>query len=1288
MLAFAILGPLEVRTDDRLVAIGGFRQKALLAMLLLHANEVVSSDRLIVELWGAETSVDKAALRVRISQLRKLLRSAGGDEVIDTRAPGYVVRLDADQLDLARHERLVESADRALPDDPWHAAASLRQALGLWRGPPLADFTYQPFAQTAVGRLDELRLATLEKRIEAELALGLERELVGELRALVAEHPLRERFRGQLMLALYRAGRQAEALDLYQQTRELLVEELGIEPGPALQGLQRAVLAQEASLERGPLPTARGVTTPPATAAPHPSRRETRKMVTILFCDVVESTSPGERFDAEVMLRVMESCFETSAEILRRHGGMVEKFMGDSVLAVFGVPTAHEDDALRAVRAAVELRAALTLLNDERAAESKIRLSTRFGIETGEVVASDDNAGQAFVTGEAVSTAAQLHQVSDPDEILIGESTWRLVRGAVGAEFADVVKLKRKNREVAAWRLLDVDRHATALPRRIDTPFVGRATELAQLRSAFERTCRELVPCLFTVFGEAGIGKSRLAEEARFELLAEARVLVGRCPPYGEGVTFAPLREIVRQALGDNATAALRVVLAEEPDGGQVAATVSALLGLAPSSIALEEGFWGVRRLCETLAQPRPLVLVFEDIHWAESTMLDLIEFVADNARESPILLLCLTRHELLDHRPAWGGGKLNATAVALGPLPDAESGRLADWLIRDLRASSETRAQVIESARGNPLFVEQLVAMLADRGLRIDEPSLPATIESLIAARLELLGPAERMMLEYGAVLGDRFESSALARLVAPDLLATLSQHLQALVRKELLRPTRLGEGGAGHRFRHVLVRQAAYRRLSKVERAELHERYADWLEASPRDVPAGGGNELLGYHLEQAHGYRLQLGREDAHSRRLAERAATHLAAAAGEAFARADFRAVDQLIARTTALIATDDPRRPGLLYDRGTSLFTLGRQDEADALLCEAIEAAQRIGDAQSEWRASIDRALFRIYGRCGIGLRDGARLARNARSALDRLDDDRGLARAWLLVGAIEAQRGRAARMERAAEQVLRHARKSGVYREEAWALWWLAEAILIGPTPVAVGTAHCEELLRGRDELRVGDVGVFGTLVLLRAMEGEFDRGRQLLAEGRELMERLGHGNPLLATMYWRAQLELLADEPEAAEFSLREAQEAAASSGNAQTTGEVAMLRARVALAQGRPDEAEQLAHLARDAAAPESRPAQASWRSVLAAALAQHGQTDTAVTLATEALRLLRATDLLTLRAEVWMDVATALAAHADAAGAARANEQAVALYEQKGNLVACRRARAASAPLSGRV
>jgi DNA-binding SARP family transcriptional activator/tetratricopeptide (TPR) repeat protein len=1278
MLEFLILGPLEVRTDGRLVQLHGHRQRALLAMLLVHANEVVASGRLLDELWGAEAGTDTAVLRVRISQLRKTLRGAAGDELLQSRPPGYILEFDREWLDLGRHERLTAEAGLVHGRDPARAAALLGEALALWRGPPLADFAYEPFAQTTIGRLEELRLCTLEKWTDAELACGREREMVGELRAFVAEHPLREAFRAQLMLALYRAGRQAEALEVYQQTRRLLVGELGVEPAPALRELHRAVLAQDPALDRPPVQMPASITSDTVPSAPPATpRRESLTTVTVLVCDVAPA-SVGGRLDAEVMRRLMERCQHTSAEIVGRHGGTLETLAGDLVMAVFGIPAAHEDDALRALRAAAEVRRALEVLNDELDAHWKVRLSPRFGLDTGEVVTGGAGLSHALISGEAVHIASALQRAAEPGEILLSEAAWRLTRSAVNAEPANL-PTETESRKVSAWRLLEVRAGASPISRRFDTPFVGRGRELAQLRSAYERACGENAPCLFTVFGEAGIGKSRLAAEARLALISEARVLVGRCLPYGEGITFAALREIVSQALGGEPAHALGLLLAGEPDGARVAGSVGGLLGLTPAGATLEEGFWGVRRLCEGLARSRPLVLIFEDVHWAETTMLDLIEYVAENAREAPIFLLCLARRELLDQRPLWGGGKPNVTTVTLEPLTEPESGMLADWLIRDLGASVATRAQVVQAAQGNPLFVEQLVAMLADGQRDGDGSQLPGSVEALLAARMDLLGPAERVTLEYASVLGDRFAVAPLAQLAPADLRTALPRHLEALVRKELLRPARLAGGDDGYRFRHILVREAAYRRLPKNERADLHERYADWLESLSGADMGGGRAELLGYHFERAHSYQLQLTPSDPHLAHIGMRAAAHLATAGTEAYGRTDFRAADQLLARATALLARDDPARPALLYDRGTSLLTLGRLTDADAVLAEALDAASAIGDTRIQWRARIDLGFTQAQADpAAIRVLDQERLAREALQALQPLGDDRGLARAWILAASVAERRGQAAQEALAAEQALSYARRCGIYREQAGGLWGLAAALLVGPVPVATGIARCEQLLQGREELRVGDVGVLGTLARLRAMQGQFDHGRQMIAQGRELMESLGHTRPLVATMWWRGEFELLAGEPAAAEAALNEARQHAAASGMLSTGATIAELLARALLWLGRDTEAEAMVDEARAGAPSDSLEAQARWRSTLAAVHAARGQADDAAALAAHAHRLLRTTDLLPLRADVLMALASAHAARGETAKARQAGRQALALYTEKGSIVGAQRAR----------
>jgi class 3 adenylate cyclase len=538
---------------------------------------------------------------------------------------------------------------------------------------------------------------------------------------------------------------------------------------------------------------------------------ETRRIVTIVFADVSGSTRLGEELDAEALRRVMKRYFEEMRSILEYHGGTVEKFIGDAVMAAFGIPVAHEDDALRAVRAAVQMRARLTELNEELARERGVTLAVRTGINTGEVVAGDTGEGQFYASGDAVNVAARLEQAASPCEILLGEQTFRLVRDAVSVEALEPLTLKGKSGPIPAYRLLEVFEGAPALARRFDTPFVGRENELARLLSSFERAVSERTPVLVTVLGPAGIGKTRLATELTMRIGDRATVLRGRCLSYGEGVTFWPLQEILLS---------LSERPAEAPDPEQ--------------AISTEETFWAYRKLFEAFAQERPLVLVLEDIHWAQPTLLDLIEHIVAWTKDAPVLVVCLARPEFLDRRPTWPG-----EVVELDPLSVNQSHTIVGALAPTLDPVSRTRAT--QTAEGNPLFLEQLLALAVEDGR---ERALPRSIQALLAARLDQLEATERDLLERAAVIGKEFWRGALVSLSPPA--TEVSALLQRLVRKRLIRPEHSTfPGEDGFRFGHILIREATYAAIAKETRAELHEAFADWLRAAtgrPRPACSSG--------------------------------------------------------------------------------------------------------------------------------------------------------------------------------------------------------------------------------------------------------------------------------------------------------------------------------------------------------------------------------------------------------------------------------------------------------------
>ena len=582
--------------------------------------------------------------------------------------------------------------------------------------------------------------------------------------------------------------------------------------------------------------------------------RETRKTVTVLFCDVSGSTTLGERLDAESMRRVMSRYFEAMRAVLERHGGTVEKFIGDAIMAVFGIPNVHEDDALRAVRAAVEMRSTLEVLNRDVERERGVRIAVRTGINSGEVVAGDHSTVQTLVTGDAVNVAARLEQSAQPGEILIGATTASLVRDAAEVEAVEPMSLKGKGQPVRAFRLIAVERGAPPFARHLDSPIVGREDEQQLLKQAYQRAVKESSCHLFTLLGVAGVGKSRLVAEFLDRVAVDANVLTGRCLSYGEGITFFPVVEMIKEAVGisdDHSVAEaigrIESLVREESDAAGIVERVSQLAGFTATSAASEEIFWAVRRLFDTVARERPLILLFDDLHWAEPTLLDLIEDLTDWSRGSPILVLCVARPELLDDRPTWAGGKLNATTFLLEPLSETECMALIQNLLEQAPLPGTVRARITRTAEGNPLFVEEMVAMLIDDELLhqedghwataddLSQVSVPPTIHALLAARLDRLRHEERQVIESASVIGQVFYASAVVELSKESLRPRVPGDLMALVRKELIRPDRSDFSGQdAFRFRHILMRDTAYDSLPKEERAILHESFADWLETA----------------------------------------------------------------------------------------------------------------------------------------------------------------------------------------------------------------------------------------------------------------------------------------------------------------------------------------------------------------------------------------------------------------------------------------------------------------------
>jgi class 3 adenylate cyclase/tetratricopeptide (TPR) repeat protein len=964
------------------------------------------------------------------------------------------------------------------------------------------------------------------------------------------------------------------------------------------------------------------------------SGREVRKTVTVLFADVTGSTALGERLDPESFRRVMARYFDAARGCLERHGGTVEKFIGDAVMAVFGVPTVHEDDALRALRAAAELRDSLVSLNEELERDYGVSLQLRTGVNTGEVVTGTQ---ERLATGDAVNVAARLEQAAQPGEILLGEQTRRLARGAIEVEPVEPLSVRGKAEPLLAHRLLRVLEDAPAFERRLDAPLVGRRQELARVRSAFDEAVSERCCRLVTVFGPPGIGKSRLARELAAALSDDAAVLSGRCLPYGEGITYWPLVEIFREAGAEHE------------------------LEVALSAGAPEEIFWSVRKALERRARERPLVLIVEDIHWAEPTLLDFLEHLADWTRDAPLLLLCLARPELIDKRPAWSG-----QSIMLEPLSGDESDQLIGELLGDSQVESDARDRIREVAEGNPLFVEQLLAMLAEGG---DPEQVPATMQALLAARLDALPDDERDLLERASVVGHDFEWEALGEL-APGRRRPPGAQLAALVRKELIRPHDAIEDT--FRFRHILIRDAAYERVPKELRSQLHERFAGWLEGRGEEF-----GEIVGYHLEQAYRCLAELGPLGDRARALGERAAEHLAATGGRADARGDTRAAANLLHRGVGLLPSGDPRRLSLLTTLGRALYEAGQTQSADEVLSEAVETARATGDHAVGMDAAVALSALRLHTvQSTVGQEEVWRVLEDAIPFYEESGDEAGLARALGVAGKLRFWRGEAGAASKDLARAARHARNAGERAQEVESLQYVLMAMLQGPTPVGEALSQVEELRSAAERNRPLRVHVLRVGAHLEAMRGRFVTARDLIAQAKELAAELGVEVTLARIAIQAGPIELLAGDPSAAERELRPACKALERMENWGHLASIVPPLVDALLAQGRDDEGVRLTALVERHMVPEDVDGQVGWRRVRAKLVARRGDLEEAERLARDATAIAGRTDYLDLRAQAVADLAEVLRLADRSRESALALEEAIRLYEEKGNVAAAGR------------
>jgi class 3 adenylate cyclase/tetratricopeptide (TPR) repeat protein len=849
-----------------------------------------------------------------------------------------------------------------------------------------------------------------------------------------------------------------------------------------------------------------------------PVARERRKVVTVIFADVVGSTALGERVDPETLRWAMQRWFGRMCEAVERHGGTVENYVGDAVMAVFGIPVAHEDDALRAVRAAADMRDAVVRLRRELRREREVDLAVRIGVNTGEAVTGASAATGSFTAGDTVNVAARLEQSAPPGEVLVGSATWRLVRHAVDAEPVAPLTVRGKSAPLDAYRLLGVRAEIPARAERSRTAMVGRQRERRQLLDAFQQAVADRNCQLVTVLGAAGVGKSRLVAEVLQTIDGAATVAAGRCLPYGDGLTWWPLAEALDAGLLDEARAA----------DERAAHATAELLKPAGEPIPPEEALWAIRKVLEALARRRPLIFVVDDLQWAEPTFIDLIEHVVQWARDAPLLVLTTSRRELLEERPGWGGGKRNATTVLLEPMPAADARKLLHQLVTPDQLDDRAAEHILDVADGNPLFVEEIVAMVVGDGGSVT--AVPPTIQALIAARLDRLPPAERAVIEAASIEGKEFARERVAALVEGDLAAAVDVHLRALVRKDLVRP--IGASEELFRFRHQLVRDGAYDGMPKELRAALHERFAAGLDATPADIPAA--EELLAYHLERAVLLRRELGASDSATDQLAARASSSLRAAGQRAILRDDPASVTLL---ERALALTPEADRAPLLVELADALDSAGDMERCAATASAALELAVANSDRRSALRARLmELRVANVHGAAEF-----ASLTVAVVSVLDELEelgDDE-----WVTAALVHLAISNQDHFEQASgylQRALAIAERTGDRRRAALAASILGMLTVFGPVPTAEGIERCRTLRQQFGDHPATSAALLRDEAVLHAMRGRIDEARVMHAEADRIIEDLGSPWPSAIGMWTRCLLELLAGEPPRAEAAAR----------------------------------------------------------------------------------------------------------------------------------------------------
>jgi DNA-binding SARP family transcriptional activator/tetratricopeptide (TPR) repeat protein len=1281
VVEFRVLGPLEVIGAAGPISISGERPRAIVALLALNANTPVTTERLVEAVWREDppATVDHA-LRVHISGLRRKLP----ENTIETVGSGYRLNAGPGEVDLAEFESLAAQAARAIGNGEAGASGLARSALSLWRGTPFPELAGGSAATAERVRLEEMRSVVQELFVDAQITDGRDADLIPELRRLVAESPLREGYQRRLMLALYRSGRQGEALEVYRQARYLLNDELGIEPGPELESMQRAILVQDPALlaqfrasRNAPdrsLPANDAATEDFSRASAHVGTR-VRGTVVGLVIELSPDMGVLPAEDPEAFDQARTQATHAANQIIVGYGGSIRPGLG--ITALFGDATSHDDDGLRAVTAAARIRAEFERGDRTRSRPGGRRLVVRCGIAVGEAVLDRTQAESPIVAGDVLGAASRLALAAEPNEILLSVSLLRLLRSAV---------VSAPGPSPGAVRLLRLAKPMGEQASR-SSPLFGRQRELALLHGALDQTLVDQSCRLVSLLGPAGIGKSRLVHEFLSEIRPTVTVARGRCLPYGESVALSALADVVREAVDakpDDGRAEIRSRLAArlngEPRAAAIADLVATAIGISEAAGSATETFWAVRRFFEHLAIDRPVALVFDDVQWADSVFLDLLDYVAETARAVPILLLCIARPELLDARPGWGGGKLDATSILLGGLPDSDVAQVVASAL-DAAPADDLVARVVAAADGNPLFAEEWLAMLVDDRLvkivqgkweldgSIESLPTPPSIKAVLTARIDRLPASDRRLIERAAVVGKVFTGEAVRSIMEPDLVEDVDRALAALVRRDLIRPDRSASALADtYRFKHILIRDAAYEAIPKLARADLHEAVAHYYERA--DLDWGSlHDEWVGSHLEQAYRYRSELGLADPKTLDLARRAAESLGAAGTRAAIRGDSGLAVGLLRRAVDLLPASAGHRLDLLAQLALALSDHGELVLAEERLAELEQLTTGPTLEGAHWRALLGRELVReVRAAPSLAARE---LTHRAVTYFESAQDPRGLVFAIGREANLDVLEGHFGAARETLKRGVLVARRSRDFYGEARARTETCACEVLGMTPVAEALSDAESLLAwSREHGLVGTEAVAMSQVgRLIAMQGRIDEGRDFVNAGIAVLRDLGRGLMVSSSAQWLATVEMLAGDTDALERALRLGYEETKRQGSRRVLSTFALDLCRVVLDKGDLQEAAELATTAREIV-PTWMPAWRNWSaSVQAAVMFRQGEEAAAIDQSLAALGGMQASDHLFVRTSALVAHAELLEMSGRPEAAAPFIDDALGLWEQKG-------------------